>query len=92
MTINKEELLIPLRAETDHDKSEGWAMTIHMRFNKNKCWILHLEQGQLWLYIQTQGGQEAEEQPREKESTDSSDGKMELSQQYIWQPEWPTVP
>ena len=47
-TLNWEGLLAPLRAEAlqrDFDKLEGWAIANQMKFKKNKCWILHLGQG-----------------------------------------------
>ena len=65
MTQNWEELLTLEGREApqrDPNRLQSWAITNHMKFNKGKCWILHLGHGNPWLYTQT-GEQEAGEQP-----------------------------
>lgn len=38
--------------QKDSDRLEGCAINNHMKFNKSKCWILHLGWCN-WIYIQT---------------------------------------
>jgi len=45
MWMNWEKLLTPSKIGRDFHELEGWAITNHAKFNKSKCQILHLRQG-----------------------------------------------
>ena len=65
------EELTPLRKsrkalQRDPDKLKGWAITNHMKFNKSKCWILHLEWG-IPSYTDRVGDNRLESSPMERD-------------------------
>lgn len=62
------------------DRLEGWAFTKNIKFNKRKCWILHLGRGNPG-YTYSLGNEMLESSPIEKDLGVLVDSKLTMSQE-----------
>ncbi|KAJ7427713.1 hypothetical protein BTVI_01599 [Pitangus sulphuratus] len=76
--------------QRDLIKSEDWAVTNCMRFNKGKYQILQLGLGQPWMFVQT-GEQEAGEQHHRMGPRGPHQWEVESESAVPWQPEEPIM-
>ncbi|KAJ7411309.1 hypothetical protein WISP_103200 [Willisornis vidua] len=62
------------------NKSEGWAFTSHRKFNKRKCWILHLGWGNSGC-MDRLGNEMLESSAMERDLGIPADRKLNMNQQ-----------
>ena len=65
--------------QRDLDKSEDWIITNHMKFNKNKCWILNLGRCSPG-YVYRLGDEMLENSTTEKDMEVLINNKLNMSQ------------
>ena len=68
------------REALQRDRPESWAITNSMKFNKSKCWILHLRWGSPG-YTYKLGDKRLESSPVERDLGVWVDCKLNMSQQ-----------
>jgi len=66
--------------QRDLDKSEDWIITNHMKFNKNKCWILNLGRCSPG-YVYRLGDEMLDSNPTERDLGVLTKSKLNVSQQ-----------